>query len=135
MIIFEYGCSCLAELSSFGNRQFYQDFWNCTDLEGISRKWNKMLHEFLYRHIYLACIKNEKMSLFQGYIATTAYSAIIYELFMFCVLKIFRLYIFILLITLATYTFLLGEILKLRKVLLYFQYFRKQFLESISIGY
>ena len=118
LLVFEYICNCYAELTSFGDRQFYQDFWNCTGFDEFSRKWNRIVHEYLYRHIYLVCIKDFQMSPTQGYIATTVYSAILHEWFLLCMLRILRPYIFILMLSQAFMTFLFVGILHVRKVIL-----------------
>lgn len=41
-----------AELICFGDRQFYEDWWNVKDFAGYYRKWNIIVHEFLYYYIY-----------------------------------------------------------------------------------
>ena len=52
-IIFEIMSNIYAELTGFQDRQFYQDFWNSTNFDEYAKKWNKLVHEFLYRHYYL----------------------------------------------------------------------------------
>ena len=61
MFIFECCLNIYAETTQFGDRMFYQDWWNSTNLDEFSRKWNKPVHEFLYRHIYLMGIKTLKV--------------------------------------------------------------------------
>lgn len=51
--MFEVFFNILGELTSFGDREFYQDFWNSNHLEEFNRKWNRPVHKFLYKHIYL----------------------------------------------------------------------------------
>lgn len=41
-----------AELLKFGDRQFYEDWWNVKDFENYYRKWNIVVHEFLYYYIF-----------------------------------------------------------------------------------
>ena len=41
-----------AELLRFGDRLFYEDWWTVTDFAGYYRKWNIVVHEFLYYYIY-----------------------------------------------------------------------------------
>jgi sterol O-acyltransferase len=41
-----------SEMLRFGDRQFYEDWWNVTDFEGYYRKWNIVVHEFLYYYIF-----------------------------------------------------------------------------------
>lgn len=62
LTIFEVVTNIYAELTGFEDRQFYQDFWNSTNFDEYSRKWNKLVHEFLYRHFYLEYLNQYKLS-------------------------------------------------------------------------
>ena len=42
----------LAELLRFGDRLFYRDWWNATDLYEFWNRWNTAVHDFCKRHIY-----------------------------------------------------------------------------------
>jgi hypothetical protein len=46
-LIFDFCPNFYAEISGFTDRQFYLDFWNSTTMEEQSRKWNRLVHEFL----------------------------------------------------------------------------------------
>lgn len=41
-----------SELLCHGDRRFYEDWWNCTNFEQYYRKWNMIVHEWLYYYIY-----------------------------------------------------------------------------------
>lgn len=41
-----------AEMIRFGDRQFYEDWWNVKDFASYYRKWNIIVHEFLYYYIF-----------------------------------------------------------------------------------
>ncbi|RZC42580.1 sterol O-acyltransferase 1, partial [Asbolus verrucosus] len=41
-----------AELTRFGDRMFYRDWWTCTDFSGYFRKWNIIVQDWLYIYIY-----------------------------------------------------------------------------------
>ncbi|XP_044272101.1 sterol O-acyltransferase 1-like [Tribolium madens] len=41
-----------AELTRFGDRLFYLDWWTCTDYSGYFRKWNIIVQDWLYLYIY-----------------------------------------------------------------------------------
>lgn len=45
------------ELLRFGDRLFYEDWWNARDFGGYYRKWNIVVHEFLYYYIYQDSIR------------------------------------------------------------------------------
>ena len=86
-IIFEVAPNIYAELSGLLDRQFYQDFWNSTNFDEYARKWNKLVHEFLYRHIYLEYLLNYKFTIFQASIFTFGFSTLFHE---YCFLSVFR---------------------------------------------
>ncbi|XP_054163964.1 sterol O-acyltransferase 1-like [Oppia nitens] len=41
-----------AEMLRFGDRNFYNDWWNCTDFVTFYRKWNGVVHEWLREYIF-----------------------------------------------------------------------------------
>ncbi|KAL7670181.1 hypothetical protein ACOME3_005123 [Neoechinorhynchus agilis] len=43
----------MAELSGELNREFYYDWWNCTDLTSYWNKWNQPVHRFLKYNVYV----------------------------------------------------------------------------------
>ncbi|KAJ2548914.1 Sterol O-acyltransferase 2 (Sterol-ester synthase 2) [Coemansia sp. RSA 1933] len=47
-----------AELTRFADRRFYDDWWNARGLDEFSRKWNRPVHLFLARHIYMPIRNN-----------------------------------------------------------------------------
>ena len=63
-IVFDIATNFYAELSGLEDRQFYQDFWNSTNFDEYARKWNKLVHEYLYRHFYLEYLLNYGCSIF-----------------------------------------------------------------------
>jgi len=46
-----------AELLRFGDRQFYQDWWNARSFGTYYRKWNIVVHDFLYYYVYQDAIR------------------------------------------------------------------------------
>jgi len=42
----------LAEVMRFGDRNFYEDWWNSTDLRSYWNTWNKPVYHFMRRHVY-----------------------------------------------------------------------------------
>ncbi|GMI33604.1 hypothetical protein TrCOL_g722 [Triparma columacea] len=47
----------LAELLRFGDRVFYKDWWNCTEIGSYWRLWNLPVHFWLIRHLYMPSIR------------------------------------------------------------------------------
>lgn len=48
------------ECLRFGDRLFYEDWWNVRDFAEYYRKWNIVVHEFLYYYIYQDLIRLSK---------------------------------------------------------------------------
>jgi len=48
------------ELLTFGDRLFYEDWWNVRDFAEYYRKWNIVVHEFLYYYVYQDAIRFTK---------------------------------------------------------------------------
>jgi sterol O-acyltransferase len=46
-----------SELLRHGDRRFYEDWWNCTNFSQYYRKWNIIVHEWLYYYIYSDLIR------------------------------------------------------------------------------
>ncbi|CUA78209.1 sterol O-acyltransferase [Rhizoctonia solani] len=95
-IIFECICNGFAELSCFGDREFYQDWWNSTSFDEYARKWNKPVHAFLLRHVYQASLSSRRVSKFSATLLTFLLSALVHELVMAVVTKKIRMYLFVL---------------------------------------
>eukprot|EP00375_Theileria_parva_P003093 XP_765774.1 diacylglycerol O-acyltransferase [Theileria parva strain Muguga] len=51
VVIFHFWCNFLAEITRFGDRRFYGDWWNASCFGEYWRKWNLPIHQFLIRHI------------------------------------------------------------------------------------
>ncbi|GIX93690.1 sterol O-acyltransferase 1 [Caerostris darwini] len=48
--------NAFAELLRFGDRDFYQDWWNSTSFSEYYRKWNAVVHDWLYTYVYMESI-------------------------------------------------------------------------------
>ena len=95
-LIFECLVPAYAELATFGDREFYDDWWNSTDFEEFNRKWNKMVHMFLYMHVYLECINQYKLRPYTSKLITFLISAIMHEYCLCVIIRLFRPYMTIL---------------------------------------
>lgn len=51
-LLFECILQIFAEITRFGDRRFYEDYWNSSTYEQFNRKWNRAVHLFFLRHIY-----------------------------------------------------------------------------------
>lgn len=95
-IIFECIANAFAELSRFADREFYSDWWNSSSFDQFARKWNKPVHEFLLRHIYLESINTYKLSKQNATFVTFFMSSCLHELAMMMVARRMRFYLFVL---------------------------------------
>ncbi|KAI8916523.1 MBOAT, membrane-bound O-acyltransferase family-domain-containing protein [Powellomyces hirtus] len=95
-VIFECICNWFAEITRFADRQFYDDWWNSVTFDEYARKWNKPVHEFLLRHVYLESISQYKLSKHSATFLTFFLSSCLHELVMIVLAKKVRMYLFVL---------------------------------------
>lgn len=95
-IIFECICNGLAELTYLADRDFYGDWWNSTTFDEFARKWNKPVHEFLLRHVYLESLETYKFSKRSATLFTFVVSAALHECVFAIVFRTVKMYFFIL---------------------------------------
>ncbi|CAG9314014.1 unnamed protein product [Blepharisma stoltei] len=95
-IIFEQILNLFAELSLFGDREFYQDWWNSNTWADFSRKWNRPVHLFLYKHVYLEAKERWKFTEKNSTYFTYFFSALCHEMVVALVCKTIRPYLSIL---------------------------------------
>jgi len=55
--LFHVWLNILAEITHFGDREFYKDWWNATTIGDYWRLWNVPVHKWLLRHVYYPCIR------------------------------------------------------------------------------
>lgn len=46
-----------SELTRFPDRAFYMDWWNSVEFGSYYRKWNIVVHDWLYYYVYLDCYR------------------------------------------------------------------------------
>jgi diacylglycerol O-acyltransferase-1 len=68
----------LAELSRWGDRVFYKDWWNSAEVSAYWRLWNMPVHYWLVRHLYFPCIRL-KMSKTAATFVVFLFSAVMHE--------------------------------------------------------
>jgi len=83
-------------VTRFADREFYSDWWNSTTFDEFARKWNKPVHEWLLRHVYLEGVKTYKMSKRNATLITFLFSSIVHEFFMWTVLRVYKPWLFVL---------------------------------------
>lgn len=97
-ILFECICNLLAEVTNFGNRDFYHDWWNSTNWDEYSRKWNRPVHKFLLRHVYMETQQKYRWSQRSAALATFLFSALLHEMIMAVCFRFVRFYLLLLML-------------------------------------
>lgn len=97
-MMFENILNMLAEITNYGDREFYEDWWNCTTWEEFARKWNRPVHEFLLCHVYIKAYQASKRSRFLASLATFVFSAILHETFLTVCLGFIGYWMFLLML-------------------------------------
>ncbi|KAI0114885.1 MBOAT, membrane-bound O-acyltransferase family-domain-containing protein [Daldinia grandis] len=77
--LFQSALNALAEIMRFGDRSFYDDWWNSAGLGDYWRLWNKPVYQFMKRHIFSPLI-GRGWSMQLASIAVFFVSAILHEL-------------------------------------------------------
>lgn len=85
--------NCIAELTRFGDRHFYSDWWNCVTWYDFSRLWNRPVHSFLLRHVYHSSISAFNLNKTQAMWMTFMLSSLFHELAMYVLFGKLRWYI------------------------------------------
>jgi sterol O-acyltransferase len=70
-----------SEILRHGDRRFYEDWWNCTNFEEYYRKWNMVVHEWLYYYVYNDVLRLSlgKLNRFHAKLIVFALSVILHE--------------------------------------------------------
>lgn len=92
-IIFECILNAFAEMTRFADRLFYEDWWNSTSWDQYARRWNRPVHEFLLRHVYMESLRHRQSKTNATFI-TFFLSSCFHELVMVVVGRRVRMYLF-----------------------------------------
>ena len=93
-IVFHLWLNILAEITCFGDRQFYKDWWNATTVEDYWKRWNIPVHNWLVRHVYVPSLRQGAPKAVAGLIVFLV-SAFFHEYLVSVPFHIFRLYAFL----------------------------------------
>ena len=77
-LFFHLWLNLLAELTRFGDREFYLDWWNARTIDEYWRTWNLPVHHWMIRHLYYPSIRLGISKKFAVYIAFF-FSAVMHE--------------------------------------------------------
>ncbi|KAG0679396.1 acyl-CoA/sterol acyltransferase [Pichia californica] len=95
-LIWELILNSIAELSRFGDREFYAYWWNSIDWTEYARDWNVPVHKFLLRHVYHSSISAFKVNKTMATFFTFLLSSFIHELAMYVIFRKIRFYLLML---------------------------------------
>ncbi|KAJ3642866.1 hypothetical protein Zmor_025615 [Zophobas morio] len=68
-----------AEITKFGDRMFYSDWWTCTSYGGYFRKWNIVVQDWLYVYIYKEFMESFGTSAAVAKFGVIVISAVVHE--------------------------------------------------------
>lgn len=98
-IIWDAILNSIAELTMFGDREFYRDWWNSTQWAKFARDWNVPVHNFLQRHVYSSSRLFLKLSRNQAMTFTFILSSFVHELAMYVIFGRVRGYLLLMQLT------------------------------------
>lgn len=78
-VYFHSTMNLIAEILCFGDRLFYRDWWNATDLYEFWNRWNTSVHEFCKRHVYKPLVNQYGFNKVIGSLVVFAISAFFHE--------------------------------------------------------
>lgn len=77
-IYFHLYLNLFAELLRFGDRVFYKDWWNSSEVSAYWRLWNTPVHYWLIRHVYFPCLRLKLSRTFATFVVFSL-SAVMHE--------------------------------------------------------
>lgn len=95
-LIWELILNCIAELSFFADRHFYNDWWNCVTWDEFARDWNVPVHKWLLRHVYHSSISAFNLRKSSATVFTFFLSSLVHELVMLVIFNKLRGYLLLL---------------------------------------
>ncbi|GIM06446.1 hypothetical protein Vretimale_10762, partial [Volvox reticuliferus] len=91
--LFHLWLNVLAELTMFGDREFYKDWWNAGTVGEYWKLWNMPVHKWLLRHVYFPAVRAGS-SRFNAILLTFFVSAVFHELILGVPLHLVRMWAF-----------------------------------------
>jgi diacylglycerol O-acyltransferase-1 len=81
-LFFHVWLNIVAEVTYFGDREFYDDWWTSRDVETFWRKWNKPVHNFLKTQVFVPLVYRSGVSktaamLFVFFVSAVAHEVVV----------------------------------------------------------
>lgn len=86
-LLFESLPNAISEVTLYADREFYQDWWNATNIKEFYSKWLKFAYLFFYRHVYVELVLRYKVSPLLATALTSLVSALTQELIIVSIYK------------------------------------------------
>ncbi len=86
-LLFESFPNALGELTLYGDREFYQDWWNATTIEEFYRKWLRFPYLFFYRHVYMELRLKHKIKPSNAKVVAGLANAAMQEIIVVCIIS------------------------------------------------
>ena len=86
-LVWECLLNVIAELTYFADRDFYKDWWNSGSILEFCNTWNRSVHKFLKRHVYLPTVRQFNGNKFYGIVAVFLLSGLVHELALFVIFQ------------------------------------------------
>lgn len=84
----------LAEITRFGDRLFYKDWWNSRTIENYWRCWNVPVHNWMLRHLYHPLIRAGAPKMV-GTIVVFFFSAVFHEYIISTPFRMYTMHVFL----------------------------------------
>ena len=94
-VTFHCALNVMAELLLFADREFFREWWNATSLDKFWRDWNRPVHEWCLRHIYVESMHYGHVSKRAATFITFLLSAVLHELLFSVAFKTARPWFFL----------------------------------------
>lgn len=92
--LFHLWLNIIAELTYFGDREFYKDWWNAKTVDEYWKSWNMPVHKWMIRHVYFPCLR-KGISKEGAIVISFAISGIFHELCIGIPCHMFRCWAFL----------------------------------------
>eukprot|EP00871_Galdieria_phlegrea_P005501 jgi/Galph1/5952/GphlegSOOS_G4622.1 len=114
VLIFEVMLNGFAELSRYGDRLFYEDWWNAISHDEFLRKWNRPIYKYLVTIVYRNCLR-KNLEKWEAMTRTFAYSSVLHEIILAISFRRLRLYLMVLMMLQTPLIWFMNQWLKIQQ--------------------
>ncbi|PAA48745.1 hypothetical protein BOX15_Mlig000493g7, partial [Macrostomum lignano] len=111
-VFFHSALNVAGELTLFGDRNFYKDWWNSESVTEFWTLWNVPVHRFAKRHIFTPLIHRWGFNKLLASVVVFAVSAFFHELLVSVPLRMFRLWAFLAMIMQVPFAMFVSRVLR-----------------------